>query len=355
MSLGLIESTNLENIGQALRAQLGETRIEQQYTEVPLLTIFKTPNIRTLDDYNANWGAYETDYDSDPVEFPGATSLRLKVNYPQHDSDLSVGVYTTTTWKTLWKGNSSNTGITEVTVEYNNEPVYLSCKTWRKLYGVFGCYVEITPLDADGNPMTGLGYADVEVENTFLPSQMARFVEEIGLRNDAYFNGTLAEFVNHRITALPFEFLNGDQTCAKVHCENVTQLTNFMSAYSYGAYGMTGNKVQELILPNADINLDNNNSNYFCQSCTTLKKIDIKSLGSRIYFGNSCTNLETVIIRSTTMCPVTVNILSSTKISNGAGYIYVPRALVESYKAADRWNMYSSLFRAIEDYPDICG
>lgn len=37
------------------------------------------------------------------------------------------------------------------------------------------------------------------------------------------------------------------------------------------------------------------------------------------------------------------------------GYIYVPRALVDSYKAATNWSTYADQIRAIEDYPDICG
>jgi hypothetical protein len=47
--------------------------------------------------------------------------------------------------------------------------------------------------------------------------------------------------------------------------------------------------------------------------------------------------------------------LSSTPISRGTGYIYVPRALIEDYKAATNWSTYADQFRAIEDYPDICG
>ena len=37
------------------------------------------------------------------------------------------------------------------------------------------------------------------------------------------------------------------------------------------------------------------------------------------------------------------------------GYIYVPRALVNSYKAATNWSTFASQIRAIEDYPDITG
>ena len=47
-------------------------------------------------------------------------------------------------------------------------------------------------------------------------------------------------------------------------------------------------------------------------------------------------------------------------INNGGddglqGYIYVPKALLEDYKVATNWSVYADKFRAIEDYPDICG
>lgn len=43
-------------------------------------------------------------------------------------------------------------------------------------------------------------------------------------------------------------------------------------------------------------------------------------------------------------------IANSSGIGYGNGYIYVPRALVDSYKVATNWSAYASLFRALEDY-----
>lgn len=40
---------------------------------------------------------------------------------------------------------------------------------------------------------------------------------------------------------------------------------------------------------------------------------------------------------------------------SGAGYIYVPSALLDGFKQATNWSVFSSQFRAIEDYPDITG
>ena len=37
-------------------------------------------------------------------------------------------------------------------------------------------------------------------------------------------------------------------------------------------------------------------------------------------------------------------------IEHGTGYIYVPRSMVETYKASQSWSTYASQIRAIEDY-----
>ena len=68
------------------------------------------------------------------------------------------------------------------------------------------------------------------------------------------------------------------------------------------------------------------------------------------------TDLETLIIRTNSLCSLAAtSSLSSTPIADGTGYIYVPSALLEQYKVATNWATYASQFRAMEDYPEICG
>ena len=52
-----------------------------------------------------------------------------------------------------------------------------------------------------------------------------------------------------------------------------------------------------------------------------------------------CTSLETLIIRTPSVCVISdISVaLRGSKIASGAGYIYVPDDLVESYKAATNW------------------
>ena len=89
------------------------------------------------------------------------------------------------------------------------------------------------------------------------------------------------------------------------------------------------------------------------RSITEIADNLVTSIGSYAFCG--CSKLTTLILRSETMCTLSnTNAFSSTPIESGTGYIYVPRALVDSYKAASNWSTYANQIRAIEDYPLIC-
>lgn len=98
--------------------------------------------------------------------------------------------------------------------------------------------------------------------------------------------------------------------------------------------------------------------------CETLETVDI---GSTTYVSayafRRCFGLKAVILRSTAMstlvatsafleCYHILGIVSATYNPDGLkdGYIYVPRSLVDTYKANSDWATYASQFRALEDY-----
>ena len=91
--------------------------------------------------------------------------------------------------------------------------------------------------------------------------------------------------------------------------------------------------------------------------CITLEKIDLPKvtiLNTAVFKEDSM--LSTLILRSNTCCTLTgINSFDGTPIASGTGYIYVPSALVDRYKTATNWSAFANQFRAIEDYPDICG
>ena len=89
---------------------------------------------------------------------------------------------------------------------------------------------------------------------------------------------------------------------------------------------------------------------------TGCSKLDFPKLETIEADSCAWSSLETLIIRTNAVCTLgSANAFTCTAISNGTGYIYVPRALVDSYKAATNWSTYASQIRAIEDYSEITG
>ena len=82
----------------------------------------------------------------------------------------------------------------------------------------------------------------------------------------------------------------------------------------------------------------------------TLDTASLTSIDTRAINGNSA--MTTLILRN----PNAVATLSLYNITGGPiynktnGYIYVPKSLLSSYKAATNWSTYASQFRALEDY-----
>ena len=86
--------------------------------------------------------------------------------------------------------------------------------------------------------------------------------------------------------------------------------------------------------------------------CNALVKADFATLTT--LSGNAfmrATALTTFILRSPSVCTLSgVNVFLNGPIAKGTGYIYVPSALVDSYKAATNWSRFANQFRALEDY-----
>lgn len=95
--------------------------------------------------------------------------------------------------------------------------------------------------------------------------------------------------------------------------------------------------------------------------CSKLVKVDLgaaTSLAALCFDG--CSLLETLIIRADKICTLAAtSALTGTKIASGMGYVYVYRKWLSDtdasmdYRRATNWSNYQ--FRAIEDFPEICG
>lgn len=88
--------------------------------------------------------------------------------------------------------------------------------------------------------------------------------------------------------------------------------------------------------------------------CTALTKAEFAStvsFANNAFYG--CSALKALILRNTeAVSTITGTPFASSAIASGTGYIYVPSALVETYKT--NWTAYAGQIRAIEDYPGVC-
>lgn len=93
---------------------------------------------------------------------------------------------------------------------------------------------------------------------------------------------------------------------------------------------------------------------YGCTALTTVDTPNVTTIAANAF--EACSALTALILRGATLCSLAnTSALKTSAIASGSGYIYVPSALVDSYKAATNWSTYAAQIRAIEDYPEITG
>ena len=161
--------------------------------------------------------------------------------------------------------------------------------------------------------------------------------------DESFISGTLTEFSDDIISVLRQSAFAEYYGLTKVHLPAVTtvgpkaffgcadlELVDLPNALTIGAMSFYGTKLSKIDLP------------------------AVTSIGMQAFL--NCNVLETLILRNqSTVCSLETDDALPFRFLNGQGYIYVPAALVDSYKAATNWSTYASQIRAIEDYPDICG
>ena len=161
---------------------------------------------------------------------------------------------------------------------------------------------------------------------------------------DAIITRTITSYSNSRITSLGWYAFYG--------CSNLTSISLPLVTTSGGnAFTACAQ------LANVQIPLLTEVTTNMFMSCSSLVKIKLPVLQNINQNGFAYSgSFETLILPNTQMCTLSnKNALRLTSIEKGTGYIYVPQSLIEDYKAATNWVTYAAQFRAIEDYPDICG
>ena len=92
------------------------------------------------------------------------------------------------------------------------------------------------------------------------------------------------------------------------------------------------------------------------EGCAALSIVDLpKAATVKTYAFENCAELTTVILRTGSVCTIDSTAFKNTPIVSGTGYLYVPSALLNSYKETYAKVDFANQFRAIEDYPAITG
>jgi hypothetical protein len=216
--------------------------------------------------------------------------------------------------------------------------------------------------DVCGYPATSV--ADNEYEGASLT--MAYFPECTTIGKSAFKDCT-------SLTTADFPKATSIGENAFAHCTSLT-IADFPAATNIGNYTFDGcTSLTSVDFPKATnivdsafrgctslmaVNFPNATriENYAFINCTSLTIADfpnVTRIGNYAFY--NCTKLAVLILRNTdSICTKIGTPFTSTPIETGTGYIYVPAALIDQYKADAGWSTYASQIRAIEDYPEIC-
>jgi hypothetical protein len=181
---------------------------------------------------------------------------------------------------------------------------------------------------------------------------------------DGLIDGSIAEFRSDELTTIG--------QYARAHCNLVTIDLPNVTTVSNGSFSGCG-LLETVNIPN----LDSVTGSDFFASCSSLKRVcfpKITNTGTNGFRGceslevadftalttingycfEACYALIALIIRNPTvvvdLASTGLKYMGGCGITSGTGYVYVPKALVDSYKAATNWSTYADQFRALEDY-----
>ena len=172
------------------------------------------------------------------------------------------------------------------------------------------------------------------------------------MENEANSDALVNSILDRSITALVSDKITGLGQYALAYNANLTtlKLKNLKTTSNFSITNC--NNLSNVYMPNLNL------LGYAaCENNVGIKRLKIDVNTSLYARSLRNTSVETLILTCSDKISglSDVNALAGTPIASGTGYIYVPAALIEEYKTATNWVTYADQFRAIEDYPDICG
>lgn len=156
---------------------------------------------------------------------------------------------------------------------------------------------------------------------------------------DAIITRTITEYSSDRVTSIgKFAFYEA-KSLVTVNVPNVTTINE---------------RAFDLCIKLETINIPNEMTLEYSAfwNCRSLKSVDFLSIKRTHYnvFGG-CTNLRSLILRANSISNIAdTGVFDNTPIKSGTGYIYVPYAVIDTYKSATNWVVFADQFRALEDY-----
>lgn len=189
--------------------------------------------------------------------------------------------------------------------------------------------------------------------------------------SDAWIAGGLTELIDNTCTSVGNYAFYGRADIQTIVLENVTSVGKEAFKSCIGLVSLSLPKVSYFpatmegctSLKNFDLPLLHSlNSQYFFKGCSELERLDLPCCTHMgcgktysAYTFDGCSKLTTLILRSQTMCTLdNTSIFYGSTLLTKTGYVYVPAALVDTYKADEFWSTVADQIRAIEDYPEIC-
>lgn len=236
--------------------------------------------------------------------------------------------------------------ITLYTVRFFNGTTLLQTIN-NVMYGANAKYTGDRPIKSGETDESRWGFTGWDPDPSFITGNMDCYAQYMyqGLYTRELVQRTIeGDYENDRVTSVGTYAFNSANKLTSASMAEVTDI---------GTYAFTSCSS----LVDADFQRAITIGTHSFSTCKKLVSAKFQSAttigGYALY---NCSDLNILVLGSENVCALAAtNALSGTQISSNTGYIYVPRALVDSYKAATNWSTYATQFRAIEDYPEICG